>query len=170
MPRRLQTSRIHSVALLSSVACELAPLRIVLLCVFFLPIFTSLFARVTSAMIIYDKRTLLDIGQRYTNLIQDTLFTNPMWPLEILRHNEKKQRSSTSNCKDFCKSHHLQCIKSSKDWEKLEKSLCLRDKAQDIWWMPIVFGPSENTASLIGMILSLRLLNGPRNTSRNHCW
>ncbi len=33
-----------------------------------------------------------------------------------------------------------------------------------------VFGPSEDTASLIGMILSLTLLNGPRNTSRNHCW
>ncbi len=75
------------VALLSSVACELAPLRIVLLCVF-LPIFTSLFTRVTSAMIIYYKITHLDIGQRYTNLIQDTLSTNPTWPLEILRNTE----------------------------------------------------------------------------------
>ncbi len=28
---------------------------------------------------------------------------------------------------------------------------------------------SDDTASLIGMILSLTLLNGPRNTSRNHC-
>ncbi len=36
-------------------------------------------------MIMYDKRTLLDIGQRYTNLIQDTLYTDPAWPLEILR-------------------------------------------------------------------------------------
>ncbi len=76
------------VALLSSVACELAPLRIVLLCVFFKHIFTSLFTRVTSAMIIYDKRTLLNIGQRYTNLIQDTLSTDPAWPLEILRSTE----------------------------------------------------------------------------------
>ncbi len=33
----------------------------------------------------------------------------------------------------------------------------------------VVFGPSDDTASLIGMILSLTLLNGPRNTSRNHC-
>ncbi len=56
------------------------------LCVFFFfSIFTSLFIRVTSAMIMYDKRTLLDIGQRYTNLIQDTLYTDPAWPLEILR-------------------------------------------------------------------------------------
>ncbi len=55
---------------------------------FFKPIFTSLFIRVTSAMIMYDKRTFLDIGQRYTNLIQDTLSTDPAWPLEILRNTE----------------------------------------------------------------------------------
>ncbi len=54
----------------------------------FFSIFTSLFRRVTSAMIMYDKRTLLDIGQRYTNLIQDTLYTDPAWPLEILRSTE----------------------------------------------------------------------------------
>ncbi len=59
------------------------------------------------------------------------------------------------------KSHHLQCITSSKDSEKLEKSLCVRDKAEDLCWMPVVFGPSDDTASLIGMILSLTLLNGP---------
>ncbi len=53
-----------------------------------------------------------------------------------------------------------------KDSEKLEKSLCVRD----FCWMPVVFGPSDDTASLIGMILSLTLLNGPSNTSRNHCW
>ncbi len=60
------------------------------MCFFFCfsPIFTSLFTRVTSAMIMYDKRTLLDIGQRYTNLIQDTLSTDPAWPLEILRSTE----------------------------------------------------------------------------------
>ncbi len=55
---------------------------------FCLPIFTSLFTRVTSAMIIYNKRILLDIGQRYTNLIQDTLSMDPAWPLEILRSTE----------------------------------------------------------------------------------
>ncbi len=78
------------VALLSSVACELAPLRIVLLCVFlylFFIFFTSLLIRVSSAMIMYDRRTLLDIGQRYTNLIQNTLSAEPAWPLEILRNN-----------------------------------------------------------------------------------
>ncbi len=60
----------------------------------------------------------------------------------------------------LCKSHHLQCITSSKDSEKLEKSLCVRDKAEDLCWMPVVFGPSDDTASFIGMILSLTLLNG----------
>ncbi len=55
---------------------------------FFLPIFTSPFIHVTSAMIMYDKRTLLDIGQRCTNLIQETLSTDPAWPLEILRNTE----------------------------------------------------------------------------------
>ncbi len=42
-------------------------------------------------------------------------------------------------------------------------------KGQNLCWMPVVFGPSDNTASLIGMILLLKLINGPRNTSRNHC-
>ncbi len=55
---------------------------------FFCYLFLLLFTRVTSAMIMYDKRTLLDIGQRYTNLIQDTLSTDPAWPLEILRSTE----------------------------------------------------------------------------------
>ncbi len=32
----------------------------------------------------------------------------------------------------LCKSHHLRCITSSKDSEKLEKSLCVRDKAEDL--------------------------------------
>ncbi len=36
----------------------------------------------------YDRRTHLDIGQSYTNLIKDTLSTDPAWPLEILRNNE----------------------------------------------------------------------------------
>ncbi len=35
--------------------------------------------------------------------------------------------------------------------------------------MPVVFGSSDDTASLIGMILSLTWINGPSNTCRNHC-
>jgi len=52
----------------------------------------------------------------------------------------------------LCKSHHLQCITSSRDSEKLEKSLCVRDKTEDLYWMPVVFRSSDDTASLIGMI------------------
>ncbi len=37
-------------------------------------------------------------------------------------------------------------------------------KDEDLCWMPVVFGPSGDTASLIGTILSLTLLNGPRNS------
>ncbi len=48
----------------------------------------SLFTRIMSALINYDKRTLLDIGHRNTNLLQDTLSTDPAWPLEILRSAE----------------------------------------------------------------------------------
>ncbi len=44
----------------------------------------------------------------------------------------------------LCKSHHLQCITSSKDSEKLEKSLCIRNNAEDLCWMPVVFGLSDN--------------------------
>ncbi len=70
----------------------------------FFPIFTSLFTRVTSAMIMYDKRTLLDIGQRYTNLIQDTLSTDTAWPLEILRSTEvdKGHLNNTRRRKKHC--------------------------------------------------------------------
>ncbi len=39
----------------------------------------------------------------------------------------------------LCKSHHLQCIASSKVSEKLEKSLCVRDKDEDLCWMPCGF-------------------------------
>ncbi len=37
----------------------------------------SLFTCITSALFIYDKRTLLDIGHHCTNLLQDTLSTDP---------------------------------------------------------------------------------------------
>ncbi len=49
-------------------------------------------------MIMYDKRTLFDIGQRYTNLIQDTLSTDPAWPLEILRNTELNN-DHLNNCR-----------------------------------------------------------------------
>ncbi len=60
----------------------------------------------------------------------------------------------------LCKTY-VQSITSSKVSEKLEKSLCVRDKAEDHCWIPVVFGPSDDTASLSGMILSLTLQMGP---------
>ncbi len=48
----------------------------------------SLFTCITSPLFIYDKITLLDIGHHCTNLLQDTLSTDPAWPLEILRNTE----------------------------------------------------------------------------------
>ncbi len=77
--------------------------------------------------------------------------------VEYFKNNVPQRQIANCNCK------------LSKDSEKLKKSLCIRDKAEDLCWMPVVFGPSDDTASLIGMILSLTLLNGPRNTSINHC-
>ncbi len=50
---------------------------------FFTVFLLSLFTRITSALFIYDKITLLDIGQRCTNLLQYTSSTDPAWPLEI---------------------------------------------------------------------------------------
>ncbi len=41
------------------------------------------------ALITYDNGALLNIGQRYTNLFQDTLSMNPTWPLELLRNAEE---------------------------------------------------------------------------------
>ncbi len=49
--------------------------------------FAFSFYTLTSALITYDKGTLLDIGHRYTN--QVTLSTNSSWPLEILRNAEE---------------------------------------------------------------------------------
>ncbi len=74
--------------LLCSDAFRLAPLRLYFYLLFYV-FLLSLFTRITSALIIYDKRTLLDIGHYYTNLLQDTLSMNPTRPLEILQNTEK---------------------------------------------------------------------------------
>ncbi len=58
----------------------------------------SLFTRIMSALFIHDKRTLLDIGHRCTNLLQDTLSTDPAWPLEILRNTELN-KGHLNNCR-----------------------------------------------------------------------
>ncbi len=65
----------------------MAPLNLCFYVLFYV-FLLSLFTRITSALFIYDKRTLLDIGHRCTYLLQDTLSTDPAWPLEILRNAE----------------------------------------------------------------------------------
>ncbi len=80
---------IHKMAPLCSDAVQVAPLRLCFYLLFYL-LLLSLFTHITSALITYDKGTLLDIGYRYTNLFQDTLSPNPSWPLEILRNAEEE--------------------------------------------------------------------------------
>ncbi len=70
-------------ALLCSDAVQVAPLRLCSYLLFYL-LLLSLFTHITSALITYDKETLLDIGHRFTNLLQDTLSPNSSWPPEIL--------------------------------------------------------------------------------------
>ncbi len=76
-------------ALLCLDAVQVAPLRLCFYLLFYL-LLISLFTHITSALITYDKGALLDIGNRFTNLVQDTLSPNPSWPLEILRNAENK--------------------------------------------------------------------------------
>ena len=52
-------------------------------------------------------------------------------------------------------------ITSSTDSKKLETSLCVRDKAEDLYWMHVIFRSSDDTASLMGMIVLMTSLNGP---------
>ncbi len=77
-------------SLLWSVDVQVAPLRLCFYLLFYVFVL-SLFTCITSALIIYNKRTLLDIGHRCHNLLQDTLSMNPTWPLEILRNTEENK-------------------------------------------------------------------------------
>ncbi len=83
----MHDAAVSKMALLCSVAVRVAPLRLCFYLLFYL-LLISLFTHITSALITYDKSTLLDIGNRFTNLVQDTLSPNPnpAWPLEILRN------------------------------------------------------------------------------------
>ncbi len=65
----------------------MAPLNLCFYLLFYV-FLLSLFTRITSTLFIYNKRTLLDIGHRCTNLLQDTLSTYSTWPLEILQNTE----------------------------------------------------------------------------------
>ncbi len=80
---------------LRSDAIQVPPPRLCSYLLFYV-VLLSLFTHITSALITYDKGTLLDIGHRYTNLFQDTLSSNPSWPLEILQ-NVKENNGHLNN-------------------------------------------------------------------------
>ncbi len=80
----------------------------------------------------------------------------------------KNNVPQTSNCKalQISSSTEHNIIKTFSETGEISVP---KGQGRDLCWMPVVFGPSDDTTSIIGMILSLTLLNGPRNTSRNHC-
>ncbi len=80
---------------LRSDAIQVPPPRLCSYLLFYV-VLLSLFTHITSALITYDKGRLLDIGHRYTNLFQDTLSSNPSWPLEILQ-NVKENNGHLNN-------------------------------------------------------------------------
>ncbi len=88
----------------------MAPLNLCFYILFYV-FLLSLFTCITSALFIYDKRTLLDIGHHCTNLLQDTLSTDPAWPLEILRNTEvnkgrlnnpRRRKKHRGRCAGIC--------------------------------------------------------------------
>ncbi len=90
-------------ALLCSDAIQVAPLRLCSYLLFYL-LLISIFTHIKSALITYDKWTLLDIGHRFTNLLQDTLSPNSSWPLEILRNADENNGHRRRNKKHRGKS------------------------------------------------------------------
>ncbi len=94
---------------LSSDAVQVAPIRLCFYLLFYL-LLLSLFTHITSALITYDKGTLLDIGHCYTNLFQDTLSSNPLWPLEILQNAEVNNGHLNNHLnRQRIKKHHGKC-------------------------------------------------------------
>ncbi len=59
---------------------------------------------------------------------------------------------SEKNCKEFEVIIIYSGIISSKDSENLELSLCVRVKAGKPYWMPMIFGPLDGTASHTEML------------------
>ncbi len=76
-----------------------------LLSTFFEVFLLSLFTRRTSALIIYDKRTLLDIGHCYTNRLQDTLSTNPI----VILQNTEENNGHLNNLRRRKINRHRKC-------------------------------------------------------------
>ncbi len=94
-----------NMATLCSDAVQVPLLRLCSYLLFYV-VLLSLFTHITSALTTYDKGTLLDIGQCYTNLFQDTLSTNPTWPLEILWNAEENNGHLHNPQRRRIKKHH----------------------------------------------------------------
>ncbi len=103
-PKSPNSSRYNGAAMFG--CCSGSSAQIVLSSTFLRICLLSLLTRITSALIVYDKRILLDIGHRYTNLLQDTLFTNPTWPLEFLRNTEENNGHLNKPQRRRIKKHH----------------------------------------------------------------
>uniref|UniRef100_A0A3Q4I6Z1 Reverse transcriptase domain-containing protein n=1 Tax=Neolamprologus brichardi TaxID=32507 RepID=A0A3Q4I6Z1_NEOBR len=94
-------------------------------------------------------KTSID-GQRFTNL-----------HLQIV----KEFQNNDVQCSLFIP-HQLEHIISSKDSDDLEKSLCARDKAENKYWIPGIFGSSGSAALKTCLIMSWKSLHRLGNTSR----
>ncbi len=75
----------------------------------FCVVLLSLFTHITSALITYDKGTLLDIGHHYNNLFQKILSSNPSWPLEILQNAEENNGHLHDPPRRRIKKHRGKC-------------------------------------------------------------
>lgn len=93
---------------LSSDVVQVAPVRLSFY-LFLYFILLSLFTHISSALITYDKGTLLDIGHCFTNLFQDTLSYDPSWPSEILRDAEMNNGHLNNHPRQRIKKHNGKC-------------------------------------------------------------
>ncbi len=98
-------------------AIQLPPLRFCSY-LFFYVVLLYLCTHITSALITYNKGTTLDIGHSYTNLFQDTLSSNPSWPLEIFRNAEENNGHSHNPPRRRIKKHRGKCAGIRRLWKR----------------------------------------------------
>ncbi len=77
---------------------------------------------------------------------------SPIPPILRRKIVEQYLSFSEKNCKEFEVIIIYSGIISSKDSENLELSLCVRVKAGKPYWMPVIFGPLDGTASHTEML------------------
>ncbi len=111
----------------------------------------------------YDKRTLLDIGQRYTNLIQDTLSTDPAFKKYVIIPVPKNSKPSCLN--DF----HPVALTSTvmKVFERLLKKHICSSIPATLDPLQFAYRPNRSTDDAISQILHLSLTHID-STNRNY--